>query len=35
MDIVIGIVVVIIIAGVYIYKNKPEWIEIIKSYWKK
>ena len=32
MDTLIGIVVVIIIAGVIIHKKKPEWIETIKGW---
>ena len=32
MDTLIGIVVVIIIAGVIINKKKPEWIQTIKGW---
>ena len=32
MDILLGIVVVIIIAGVIINKKKPEWIKTIKGW---
>ena len=35
MDIIIGIVVATVVVGGIVYKYKPEWIEVIKSYWKQ
>ncbi len=34
MDIIIGIVVATFVVGGIVYKYKPEWIKVIKSYWK-
>tara|TARA_R100001460_G_scaffold25524_1_gene51432 strand:+ start:739 stop:846 length:108 start_codon:yes stop_codon:yes gene_type:complete len=35
MEQVVGLIVVLVVVGYVVYKQKPEWVEIIKSYIKK
>ncbi len=32
MEQVIGLVVVLAVVGYVVYKQKPEWVEVVKSY---
>ena len=35
MEQVVGLIVVLAVVSYVVYKQKPEWVEIIKSYIKK
>lgn len=32
MEYIVGIVIALVVVGGVIYKHKPEWIKVIKSY---